>query len=141
VVRRYFEQRNLLVWAKNNWGMGSLDTGYRPQHEFIIFAHGDEPRTLNGQHSDLLEYSRPPTTEYSHPTEKPASLIEELLYASTDNGDRVLDPFMGGGTTAVAAIQNQRDYVGFEIDKENYQPVIERRIGDAKRQREAAVNE
>jgi DNA modification methylase len=48
---------------------------------------------------------------------------------------------MGSGTTAIAAIQNNRDYVGFEVDAENYRAVIERRIGEAKRQREASVNE
>jgi DNA modification methylase len=47
---------------------------------------------------------------------------------------------MGSGTTAVAAIQNDRDYVGFELDEENYRDVVERRIGEAKRQREASVN-
>jgi DNA modification methylase len=47
---------------------------------------------------------------------------------------------MGSGTTAVAAIQNDREYVGFEIDEENYRDVIERRIGEAKRQRDASVN-
>jgi DNA modification methylase len=49
---------------------------------------------------------------------------------------------MGSGTTAVAAIQNDRDYVGFELDEEGaYKPIIERRIGEAKRQREASVNQ
>jgi len=139
-VKRYFEERNCLVWAKNNWGMGSLDTGYRPQHEFVIFAHQEEPRTINGQHSDLLEYPRPPTNEYEHPTEKPIGLIEELLTASSDEGDTILDPFMGSGTTAVAAIQNDRDYIGFEIDEDNYRSVIERRISEAKRQVNANAN-
>lgn len=46
-----------------------------------------------------------------------------------------------GGTNAVAAIQNNRDYVGFEIDEENYRSVIERRIGEAKRMMEAEVND
>jgi len=45
------------------------------------------------------------------------------------------------GTVAVAAIQNDRDYVGFEADAENHREVIERRIGEAKRQLEASVNE
>jgi DNA modification methylase len=48
---------------------------------------------------------------------------------------------MGSGTTAVAAIQNNRDYVGFELDEEGaYQPIIERRIGEAKRAKDADVN-
>lgn len=48
---------------------------------------------------------------------------------------------MGSGTTAVAAIQNDREYVGFELDVDNYRDVIERRIGEAKRQRDASVNQ
>lgn len=129
-----FEIQNCLVWAKNNWGMGHIGHDYRPQHEFIIFAHGDSPRPLAEQESDLLEYARPNSTEYDHPTQKPVALIERLLSLSTDEGDTVLDPFMGSGTTAVAAIQNSRDYVGFELDEENYRSVIERRISEAKRQ-------
>jgi len=44
------------------------------------------------------------------------------------------------GSPHVPAIQNDRDYIGFEIDEENYRDVIERRIGEAKRQCEASVN-
>jgi len=135
-----FTHRNTLVWAKNNWGMGQLNYGYRPQHEWIIYAHKEGPRPLTESSPDLLEYARPPSNEYTHPTEKPVSLVARLLELSTDYGDRVLDPFMGSGTTAVAAIQNDRDYVGFEIDAENYKDVIERRIGEAKRATEAEVN-
>lgn len=69
-----------------------------------------------------------------HPTQKPVGLIGKLIEEFTDPGDLVCDPFMGSGTTAVAAIQNDRDYVGFELDEENYRSVIERRIGEAKRQ-------
>jgi DNA modification methylase len=47
---------------------------------------------------------------------------------------------MGSGTTAVAAIQNDRDYIGFEIDEDNYRSVIERRISEAKRQVNANAN-
>jgi DNA modification methylase len=75
-----------------------------------------------------------------HPTQKPVGLIQELIEDYTDPGDLVCDPFMGSGTTAVAAIQSDRNYIGFELDEENYRNVIERRIGEAKRQRDAEVN-
>jgi len=69
------------------------------------------------------------------------ALVEEAIRYTTAEDDTVLDPFMGSGTTAVAAIQNGRDYVGFELDEEGaYKPIIERRIGETKRQREASVN-
>jgi DNA modification methylase len=76
-----------------------------------------------------------------HPTQKPVELIGQFIKDHTDPGDLICDPFMGSGTTAVAAIQNDREYVGFEVDADNYRDVIERRIGEAKRQRDATVNE
>jgi site-specific DNA-methyltransferase (adenine-specific) len=143
VVADVFDDvKNCLVWRKNNWGMGDLSKQYGPAHEFIIYATNGNPRPLRGDRpADVLEYGQPHTEEYSHPTEKPVPLITDLLTNSTAPGDTVLDPFMGSGTTAVAAIQNDRDYVGFEIDEDNYRDVIERRIGKAKRQREASVNQ
>ena len=51
-----------------------------------------------------------------HPTQKPVALIERCLLASTNAGDLVLDPFLGGGTTAIAAIKLKRGCVGVEAD-------------------------
>lgn len=56
-----------------------------------------------------------------HPTQKPQKLIERLLLASSNEGDIVLDPFMGGGSTAVACVSTKRNYIGFEIDPEYYE--------------------
>jgi len=141
-VANVFQVQNCIVWRKNNWGMGDLSRQYAPAHEFVIFATTEDPDPLRGDRpADVLEHGQPHTEDYDHPTEKPVDLVADLLTNSTDEGDRVLDPFMGSGTTAVAAIQNDRDYVGFEVDADNYRPVIERRIGEAKRQREAGVNQ
>jgi DNA modification methylase len=74
-----------------------------------------------------------------HPTQKPVDLLCRMIRDNTAPGDLICDPFMGSGSTAVAAIQTDRKYVGFEID-ETWRDVIERRIGEAKRQREATVN-
>jgi site-specific DNA-methyltransferase (adenine-specific) len=51
-----------------------------------------------------------------HPTQKPVALIERCIYAATKVGDRVLDPFLGGGTTAVACARSYRLFVGIELD-------------------------
>lgn len=131
----FFDVKNCLVWHKPKGGMGDLQGNYVPNHEFIIFASNGGSRKLNdGRPKNVITHNPPPPEDYTHPTEKPLDLIADLLANSTQEGDTVLDPFMGSGTTAVAAIQNDRDYVGFEIDAENYRPVIERRIGEAKRQ-------
>jgi len=140
-----FRIRNCIVWDKTHFGLGEGGYGYRPQHEFLIYAHfnrndGGTPPHIPKTEGDLIEQSRDSET-YDHVTQKPTPLIEKFLTDITEEGDTVLDPFMGSGTTAVAALQNDRDYVGFEVDAENYRDVIERRIGEAKRQREASVNE
>ena len=65
-----------------------------------------------------------------HPTQKPVALVERCLLASTNEGDLVLDPFLGGGTTAVAAIKLKRGCVGIEMDEAHAQ-LADRRIKSA----------
>ena len=53
-----------------------------------------------------------------HPTQKPVRLMERLLALVSSEGDLVLDPFAGSGSTALACINTGRDFIGMEIDKE-----------------------
>jgi site-specific DNA-methyltransferase (adenine-specific) len=68
-----------------------------------------------------------------HPTEKPVSLMKELVSLFTFDNDVVLDPFMGSGTTGVAAVQMGREFIGIELDEE-YFNIACKRIEDAQRQ-------
>lgn len=61
-----------------------------------------------------------------HPTQKPQKLLARLLLASSNEGDIVLDPFMGGGSTALACLNHNRKYIGFEIDQSYYERSLER---------------
>lgn len=63
---------------------------------------------------------------YGHPTQKPVALFEHLIKTYTNEGDIVLDNCMGSGTTAVAAINTNRQFVGFEKEKEYFDVAIER---------------
>jgi site-specific DNA-methyltransferase (adenine-specific) len=66
-----------------------------------------------------------------HPTQKPLALVERCLLASTKEGDLVLDPFVGGGTTAVAAMEQRRRCVGVELEEANLK-IAARRIDHAR---------
>ena len=55
-----------------------------------------------------------------HPTEKPVALMELLIKQSSNEGDIVLDPFAGSGSTLVAARNLNRHYLGYEIDEKYY---------------------
>jgi site-specific DNA-methyltransferase (adenine-specific) len=62
-----------------------------------------------------------------HPTQKPLEIVERMVLASAPPGGLVLDPFMGSGTTAVAAMKHGRRFVGFEINGD-YFAAVERRV-------------
>lgn len=72
---------------------------------------------------------------FYHPTQKPVALIEWLIKTYTNEGDTVLDNCMGSGTTAVACMNTNRNFIGFELDK-GYYDIAVRRIEEAKRAHE-----
>ena len=61
-----------------------------------------------------------------HPTQKPVKLMEDIILTNSNEGDLVLDLFMGSGTTAIAAINTNRNYLGFELDESFYTKAKER---------------
>jgi site-specific DNA-methyltransferase (adenine-specific) len=65
-----------------------------------------------------------------HPSQKPLKLIEMLVLSASREGDKILDPFLGSGTTAVVCQNLNRDFVGIEIEKE-YIEIAEKRLKDA----------
>ncbi|MDR0918802.1 MAG: site-specific DNA-methyltransferase [Oscillospiraceae bacterium] len=72
---------------------------------------------------------------WGHPTIKPLPFIETMIKNSSHKGDLILDAFMGSGTTAVAAVNTDRDYIGFEINKKFYNTAC-KRIEEAKNMRD-----
>ncbi len=67
----------------------------------------------------ILEAPKPKKgTEFGHMTVKPVAVMRQLIRLFTIEGQTVLDPFMGSGTTAVAALQDKRKFIGFEIDSD-----------------------
>ena len=57
----------------------------------------------------------------AHPTQKPIKLLKHLIKIASNEGDVILDPFMGVGSTGVAALEMNRKFVGFEIDTEYFE--------------------
>ncbi len=61
-----------------------------------------------------------------HPTQKPVDLIRYLIRTYTNPGDIVLDNCMGSGTTAIAALREERNFIGFELDAKYYDICLKR---------------
>lgn len=81
---------------------------------------------LNGvREQSIIEENRTHIGQI-HPTQKPVRLLERLLTLTTHSGDVVLDPFAGSCSTAIACINTNRKFIGFEIDKEYYDAGVKR---------------
>lgn len=80
--------------------------------------------------TQVWKFKRDVLTSNLHPTQKPIKLIEELINTFSNEGDVVLDNCMGSGTTAIACINTNRKYIGFELD-EKYFKVCQERIKES----------
>ncbi|CEQ01611.1 DNA modification methylase [[Clostridium] sordellii] len=76
--------------------------------------------------TSILEFSKPHPSKMIHPTEKSTDICEWLIKSYTDEGMTVLDNCIGSGTTAVAAMNTNRNYIGFELDKNYYNIAMDR---------------
>ncbi len=130
-IESFFILKNILVWNKGGFGMGDLEGSYAPSYEFILFAVKEQGRKLNGKRErDVLNYNKV-KPDY-HPTQKPIDLIEFLIEKSTNEGDVVLDTFMGSGSTGVACCRKNRNFIGMEISDE-YFNVAKQRIEECEK--------
>lgn len=112
----------MLVWDKKS-GPGNY---YLYQHELVMFTtkrHGFNVKGTYSIISDVPSFcsgAKKTNGEKLHPTQKPIALIEKFISHSTNEGDTVLDTFMGSGTTGVACIKTDRRFIGMELDDEYF---------------------
>ena len=104
--------KSVLAWVKNNWSMGDLKHEHGRQWEACCFYALDGHEFIT-RIPDVITADR--TGNTLHPTQKPESLFRKLISANV--GKTVLDPFMGSGTTLVAAKLEGRSAVGIEISE------------------------
>ena len=138
-----FKILNNITWQKTNPPPNLACRCFTHSTETVLWAKFDSPRArhcfnyqdmkaANGgkQMKDVWMGSltrASEKTEGKHPTQKPEYLLERILLASSKEGDVVLDPFVGSGTTAVVAKKLGRRYVGFDAERE-YLEIARRRL-------------
>jgi len=149
-----FNMRGEIIWNKaasaspsTAWGswMSASNPILRDIHEYIlVFSKGDYKRSLNKTEKEIkqntiskeefMEWTKSIWTfnaesarRIGHPAPFPIDLPYRLIQLYSFTTDVILDPFMGSGTTAIAALKSNRNYVGFEINKE-YIELINTRV-------------
>jgi DNA modification methylase len=124
-----FELLNLCVWVKTNGGMGSF---YRSKHELVFVFRDGTPQHQNNIQLGRFGRNRTNVWHYAganirsrkgaedvlalHPTVKPIMLVTDAMRDATARGDVVLDPFLGSGTSILAAERTRRRGYGIELD-------------------------
>ena len=124
ILMSWFDQRHipvdLLVWSKTN-PIPLCNGKYLSDCEFIVYAHGRGAVFNNECPYEYKRkvYSSPIVSNENrlHPAQKPVELLKRYILLHTMTGATVFDPFMGSGSTAIAADLTDRNFIGVELDK------------------------
>ena len=123
---------DILIWNKTN-AMPLFNNKYLTDKEYCLYFRKGGYCNPNSYEEAKTVYYQPINSkdkkQYGHPTIKPLNIITNLILNSSHEGDIVLDPFMGSGTTPVAFVETNRHYIGFEID-ENYYNIACKRLDE-----------
>lgn len=136
-----FKILNDITWEKPNPPPNLSCRYFTHSTETVLWAAKNEKskhcfnyplmRQIAGdkQMKTVWRFSTPKNDEKKfgkHRTQKPVALVERCILASTKEGDLILDPFLGGGTTGVAALQTRRRCVGIELEEANLRIAVKR---------------
>lgn len=134
-----FKIINIIVWHKSDPPPLIYKNKFKFSYELIIWAKKDGKHTFNYKDmfdaigEEMQDVWTIPAVGMSekkfgyHPTQKPEALLERIIRACSNEGDIVLDPFSGSGTTCFVAKKLNRKYIGIEKNKE-YFDISKRRI-------------
>lgn len=115
--------RNLVTWWKP--GVRMMRGRFSASAEYVVYASNGVPADGDNSPQNVLRCKPVGGAEKTHIAEKPVELLE-ILVGVSPAGSTVLDPFMGSGTTGVAAVNMGRKFIGIEIDERSFDVACER---------------
>ena len=120
---------NLLSWHKDN-PVPACGNKYLTDTEYLLFFRQKGVKLYGNFDTKRTWFNTPlnqsDKEKWGHPTIKPLSIVRTLVFNSSVEGQTVLDPFMGSGTTAIACIKERRHFIGFELSKEYFDKAVRR---------------
>jgi len=108
-----FKIRHLIVWEKHNFGLG---WAFRHQYELILVLEKGKPKYNLKNFSDVQTANHINHNKMNHPHQKPIDLLSKIILHSSKEGDLILDPFAGSGSTCKACDKLNRKWIGIELD-------------------------
>ncbi len=115
-----FHRKAIIVWEKDGPGMGDTNCPWGMGSEFILFFQRGNREKSAIRRNNVIHVPQLRPNQLIHPHEKPTALLELLVKASSREGDFIVDPFGGSGSTVRAARRCNRNAVAIELDDKNY---------------------
>ena len=114
--------------------MPTYSNKYLSDTEYLLYFRKGKGKCFPQSYDDAKTYYIAPKNQsdkkiYGHPTIKPLDITEKIIRNSSREGQVILDPFMGSGTTGVACVNTGRSFIGIELDK-RYFDTAKARIGE-----------
>ena len=125
-LEKYFTIKNMIIWVKNNHTAGDLQSAFGRKYEIVFLVNKGRSKFNGTRLTDVWEFKRVAGKGQLHQNQKPVEMIEQCIEKHSNENDVVFDGFMGSGTTAIACINTNRNYIGFELDEEYYETSIKR---------------
>lgn len=126
-LEKYFNLKNIIIWVKNNWTAGDLEAQFGKQYEMLLLGNKGRSLIQGKRISDVWETKRVAGNAHLHQNQKPLDLIKRCIEKHSNLNNLVLDPFMGSWTTAQAASELDRNFIGSELSKD-YCEIGEKRL-------------
>ena len=123
---QYFTIKNMIIWVKNSHTAGDLQSAFGRKYEIVFLVNKGRSKFNGTRLTDVWEFKRVAGKGQLHQNQKPVEMIEQCIEKHSNENDVVFDGFMGSGTTAIACINTNRNYIGFELDEEYYEKSIKR---------------
>jgi DNA modification methylase len=133
LANNVFKIHSVNIWNKPNATFAALNMHYKPRYEPFIYCrpHDAPLKWIGGNRQATVWNINTERNNRQHPTQKPVELFRRII--QNHKTKTILDPFMGSGTTGVAATQLGRKFIGIEIDPK-YFDIACKRIEEAQRQ-------
>lgn len=125
-LEKKFKIKNMIIWVKNNHTAGDLQASFGRKYEIIFLVNKGRKKLEGKRITDVWFFDRVSGKKQMHQNQKPVDLLEQCINKHSVEGDVVFDGFIGGGSTAIACINTNRNYIGFELDEEYYKLADER---------------
>lgn len=130
-----FDTFQYMVWHKTNPAPKIRRAGFLNSCELIICVWNKGHTWNFSSQKDMHNFIETPICMGKerlknplHPTQKPVRVLERIIRMATNEGDTVLDPFMGVGSTGVAALNLERKFIGFELDSTYFDAAVKRLV-------------